>query len=86
MEAGGGRCKPFLRWVLFMVGSFCQVSEGMDEARTQLQEVKGLFIHKKLNKRTKTTRRGKTNWLAGQGRTGQGRTRLDKAGQDTDDI
>ncbi len=38
-----------------LVGSFCHVSEGMDEARTQLQEVKGLFIHKKLNKRTKTT-------------------------------
>ncbi len=46
---------PSSAGVLFMVGSFCQVSEGMDAARTKLQEVKGLFIHKKLNKLTKTT-------------------------------
>ncbi len=38
-------------------------------ARTQLQEVKGLFINNdKLNKQ-KQPRRVKTNWQAGQGRT-----------------
>ncbi len=58
----------------------CQVSEGMDEARTQLQEVKGLFIHKKTKQTNKNYPVGEkqTGWLdkAGQG----------KAGQDTDDL
>ncbi len=35
MEAGGGRCKPFLRWVLFMVGLFCQERE-MDESKDSI--------------------------------------------------
>ncbi len=70
-----------------LVGSFCQVSRGMDEARTQMQEVKGLLfrIIKQTNKQ-KLPRRGKTNWLAGQGWTWQDKAGQDKAGPDTDDI
>ncbi len=59
----------------------------MDEATTQMQEVKGLLfrIIKQSNKQN-LPRRGKTNWLAGQGWTGQDKAGQDKAGPDTDDI
>ncbi len=61
----------------------------MDEARTQLLEVRGLLLTENKTNEQKLPRRGKTNWLvnrqgrAGQGWTGQG---WNKAGQDTDDI
>ncbi len=73
----------------------CVRVEGMDEARTQLQEVKGLFIHKKTKQTNKNYPVGEkqTGWLgwAGQGWAGQGWAGLDKAGQgwtrlDTDNI
>ncbi len=53
----------------------------MDEARTQMQEVKGLLfrIIKQTNKNYPVGEK-QTGWLAGQG-SGQ-----DKAGPDTDDI
>ncbi len=61
----------------------------MDEARTQMQEVKGLLfrIIKQTNKNYPVGEK-QTGWLD---KAGQGRTRLDKAGQDkagpdTDDI
>ncbi len=71
MEAGGGWCKPFLRWVLFMVGLFCQGGGQWKRARTQLQKEMGflLIVKNKTNK----------NYPVGEKQTGQGRTRLDWA-------
>ncbi len=60
-----------------LVGSFCQVSRGMDEARTQMQEVNGLLfrIIKQTNKNYPVGEK-QTGWLD---KAGQGRTRLDRA-------
>ncbi len=63
----------------------------MDEAKTQSLEENRLLLTK-TNKQTNENHPvgEKLNWLVSrQGRAGQGRTgwtRLDKAGQDTDDI
>ncbi len=47
-----------------------------------MQEVKGLLLTKNKTNEQKLPRRGKTNWLdSRQGKAGQGRTRLDRAGQ-----
>ncbi len=77
MEAGGGWCKPFLRWVLFMVSSFCQGGGQWKRAWTQLQKEMGflLIVKSKTNKNypvgEKQTGQGWTG-LTGQGRVGQG--------------
>ncbi len=73
MEAGGGRCKPFLRWVLFMVGSFCQVSGVKEIARTQLLEENRLLLTKNKPNKNHPIGEKQTGRLAG----------LDKAGLDT---
>ncbi len=39
-----------------------------------MQEVKKLFIYKNKTNKQKLPRRGKTNWLAGQDKAGQGWT------------
>ncbi len=91
---GAGQCGGWWRAVqalpplgLFMVGSFCQVSEMEKDEDPIAGGMTGFLLITINQNKPKPPRRGKTDWLAsrqgrtGQDWTGQGRSRLDRAGQ-----
>ncbi len=90
---GAGQCGGWWRAVqalpplgLFMVGSFCQVSEMEKDEDPLAGGMTGFLLITINQNKPKPPRRGKTDWLAsrqgrtGQDRAGQGWTGQDKAG------